>query len=47
MIQDAKDYMITRYVNGEPISEEEWLLYLEEQMEECARRGEYYENSGQ
>jgi len=34
---DAKEYMI-QYLNGEPVTETEWLLYMEYMMEEAERR---------
>lgn len=36
-INNAKDYMIQRYIDGEIVSEEEWLLYYEHLMEEAER----------
>lgn len=35
---NAKDYMIQQYINGEPVTETEWLLYYEHLMEEAERR---------
>lgn len=36
-MMDAKEYMIQR-LNGEPLTEAEWLLYMEYMMEEAERR---------
>ena len=38
-IKDAKNDMID-YLNGEPITEAEWLIYMERIMEEAERRKE-------
>lgn len=35
---DAKDYYIVHCLNNEPITETEWLLYMEYIMEEAERR---------
>lgn len=37
-VLNIKDFMIEHYVNGEPVTETEWLLYMEYMMEEAERR---------
>lgn len=43
-INNAKDYMIERYIAGEVVSEEEWLLYYEHLMEEAERNSDEDKN---